>query len=147
MGEGQREVVVVADQSPSQRRPPLPPLPPPPPPHPPRPPCPSPCPSPCPCSCSCSCSSPRLHSRLRSHCRWRSSHLPSPPSVFSLAFFLFCSSSVSSGSIATTRLLQNLRLCAMSSSVRRCRWLRAIALKIRCAGEHVLVSTNRLRTM
>ena len=27
------------------------------------------------------------------------------------------------------------------------RWLRAIALKIRCAGEHVLVSTNRLRTM
>ena len=27
------------------------------------------------------------------------------------------------------------------------RWLRAIALKIRCAGEHVLVSTHRLRTM
>ena len=27
------------------------------------------------------------------------------------------------------------------------RWLRAVALKIRCAGEHVLVSTNRLRTM
>ena len=27
------------------------------------------------------------------------------------------------------------------------RWLSCIALKIRCAGEHVLVSTNRLRTM
>ena len=27
------------------------------------------------------------------------------------------------------------------------RWLRVIALKIRCAGEHVRVSTNRLRTM
>ena len=27
------------------------------------------------------------------------------------------------------------------------RWLREIALKIRCAGEHVLVSTNRLKTM
>ena len=27
------------------------------------------------------------------------------------------------------------------------RWLSCIALKIRCASEHVLVSTNRLRTM
>ena len=27
------------------------------------------------------------------------------------------------------------------------RWLREVALKIRCAGEHVLVSTKRLRTM
>ena len=27
------------------------------------------------------------------------------------------------------------------------RWLREVALKIRCAGEHVLVSTNLVRTM
>ena len=48
--------------------------------------------------------------------------LSTPELLGFLALFLFCSSSVSSGSVATTRLLQNLRLCAISSKSSKVLW-------------------------